>query len=777
MLEIEQHTKLPRLLDLDDSPSVTRRRRYWRYVHRWRRRLSYLWRQDVPGESDGVEIARGVDDLLAITLLLDYFRRSGYADMPPIPEVYEHLSRPTVAAIATAIAATVADPFVSAVLDPQAFADTLPVPRRVVIDNWQRRLGDATWLLYRDRRIPLSLFGDFHQVCTGNPLNTESSDTEGRGKRRERGMFYTPAPIVDYLVATTLAPLLSDRHPEEILQLRVLDPSCGCGAFLIACFRYLSAWLEHHPDCDNETARRLSLELIERVLHGCDIDPGAVSWTIRLQLLAAWETLRSLTDSQSVESTLSVPALQDTIRCRSFLDLATVQSSPSPSLLSYDAILGGPPFVRFEQLYNTQRDQLPLYRRRYLSARQGQYDLYMLFIEQALDLLNEGGRVAFSLSNSFLRSDSGRMVRGYIAANACVEEIVEFEDPKTYDDAATQIALLRLRKVIPRCEGRYAVIEGRGRLRRKLEQLASDQPDSDISTRSLPPEATASSRWKLASSDDSRWLERVRLSGVPLGRLVAVEFGLSTGIDRLLLLKKTGQVAGGIVLAKSRDNKDHTIRLEETATRSVVRGHQLRGYQPPKLQHVYPFPYDTKGRAFVEDDLRVRFPLMYAYLLRKQAELSKRTLAKGCPWHSTFCRQPERLAQGPRLLSAKITSGNSFSLIDNSQLLAHNSVVVLTDRRGTLDLYYLLGIVNSKIFTRYVSLTMPKINVGRYSLQLSRLRRFPVPDPENKKTRKTSQAISSLVHDIVQQSLRRPPSQELFTAIDRQVADLYGVDP
>ena len=157
MLEVEQHTKLPRLLDLDDSPSVTRRRRYWRYVHRWRRRLSYLWRQDVPGESDGVEIARGVDDLLAIAPLLDYFRRSGHADLPPVSEVHERLSCPTVAAIATAIAATVADPFVSAVLDPQAFAATLPVPRRVVADNWQRRLGDATWLLYRDRRIPLSL--------------------------------------------------------------------------------------------------------------------------------------------------------------------------------------------------------------------------------------------------------------------------------------------------------------------------------------------------------------------------------------------------------------------------------------------------------------------------------------------------------------------------------------------------------------------------------------------------------------------------------------------
>ena len=129
------------------------------------------------------------------------------------------------------------------------------------------------------------------------------------------------------------------------------------------------------------------------------------------------------------------------------------------------------------------------------------------------------------------------------------------------------------------------------------------------------------------------------------------------------------------------------------------------------------------------------------------------------------------------MLSAKITSGRSFSLIDDSQLFAHSSVVVLTGRSGMLDPYYLLGIVNSKVFTRYVSLTMPKTNVGRYSLRLSRLRRFPIPDPTSGTVQEASQAISSHVRDLVQQSLRRPPSRELLTSIDRQVVDLYGVDP
>jgi len=333
MFEVAQHVELPRSLDLDGTPSAARRRRYWRYVHCWRRRLFHRWRQSAPDESDGLEVARGVDDLLAIAVLLDYLRRSGRADLPQISEVHESLSCPSVAAIAIAISATAADSFISAVLDPQAFLDNLSVPRRMFEDHWQCRLRDATSLLYRDKRIPLSLFGDFHQICTGNPLDRESSVTEGRGKRRARGMFYTPAPIVDYLVASTLAPLLKGRRPDEVLQLRVLDPSCGCGAFLIASFRYITVWLERHPDCDHNLACRLSMELLERVLDGCDIDPRAVSWTIRLQLLAAWDTLGIRMDSQDVQSVPSVPLLRGAVRCRSFLELAPFRA-PTSDLLT-----------------------------------------------------------------------------------------------------------------------------------------------------------------------------------------------------------------------------------------------------------------------------------------------------------------------------------------------------------------------------------------------------------------------------------------------------------
>jgi hypothetical protein len=242
----------------------------------------------------------------------------------------------------------------------------------------------------------------------------------------------------------------------------------------------------------------------------------------------------------------------------------------------------------------------------------------MLFIERALDLLKQDGYLALSLSNSFLRSDSGRIIRGHIAANASVDEIVELDDPRTYADAATQIVLLRLRREKRRSCGRYVVVKGRGDLRRKLEDVATGRPHPDISIRDLPPDATASSRWKLAASDDTRWLD----------------------------------------------------------------------------------PY----------------------------------------------------------------------------LLPHSSVVILTPRTELPDMHCLLGILNSRVFARYISITMPKISAGRYSLHLSRLRWFPVPDLACERDRETCRRISTLVQKRVTMSERQAPPKELVAGIEDQVACLYGFD-
>ena len=115
----------------------------------------------------------------------------------------------------------------------------------------------------------------------------------GSGIRKATGTFYTPQPIADYLVRRTLGPLVRNATADRILQLRIVDPSMGSGAFLVAACRYLANAYEialvrdggclpsDIGDAERSVFRRT---IAERCLYGVDLNPMAV----QLARLSLW---------------------------------------------------------------------------------------------------------------------------------------------------------------------------------------------------------------------------------------------------------------------------------------------------------------------------------------------------------------------------------------------------------------------------------------------------------------------------------------------------------
>jgi len=118
-------------------------------------------------------------------------------------------------------------------------------------------------------------------------------DLERSGSlRKSTGTFYTPQPIADYLVRRTLGPLCQDRNLDEILELRVVDPAMGSGAFLVAACRFLAASCEdalirsgrHAGDIEEQERAALRRAVAERCLYGVDLNGTAV----QLARLSLW---------------------------------------------------------------------------------------------------------------------------------------------------------------------------------------------------------------------------------------------------------------------------------------------------------------------------------------------------------------------------------------------------------------------------------------------------------------------------------------------------------
>jgi hypothetical protein len=114
----------------------------------------------------------------------------------------------------------------------------------------------------------------------------------GSGIRKATGTFYTPQPIAAYLIRETLQPLVRDATPEQILDIKVLDPSMGSGAFLVGACAYLGEAYEgavahgrcHPSDLGPRERAAIRRSIAERCLYGVDLNPMAV----QLARLSLW---------------------------------------------------------------------------------------------------------------------------------------------------------------------------------------------------------------------------------------------------------------------------------------------------------------------------------------------------------------------------------------------------------------------------------------------------------------------------------------------------------
>jgi len=97
-----------------------------------------------------------------------------------------------------------------------------------------------------------------------------------REVRREQGIYYTPPLIVDYMVENSLGALLKDKTPEEAAKIKIVDPACGAGVFLLGAYQFLLNWHKKHF---GKLTLKQRYKILTDNIFGVDIDPLAVEIT------------------------------------------------------------------------------------------------------------------------------------------------------------------------------------------------------------------------------------------------------------------------------------------------------------------------------------------------------------------------------------------------------------------------------------------------------------------------------------------------------------------
>jgi len=192
---------------------------------------------------------------------------------------------------------------------------------------------------YRFDVIGVELLGSIYERYLGNTIRLTPKQVRVEEKpevRKAGGVYYTPKYIVDYIVKNTVGKMIEGKTPKQVEKIRILDPACGSGSFLIGAFQYLidyhTQWYLEHPEqevrhahpsldfmrevrTDPDGSKRLSVyrkaKILRNNLFGVDIDPQAVEITMMSLYLKALEGEQSqLPPKQHI-----LPELKYNIQC------------------------------------------------------------------------------------------------------------------------------------------------------------------------------------------------------------------------------------------------------------------------------------------------------------------------------------------------------------------------------------------------------------------------------------------------------------------------------
>ncbi len=316
--------------------------------------------------------------------------------------------------------------------------------------------------------LPADILGQVYEQFLGKVIRLtaghQAKVEEKPEVKKAGGVFYTPTYIVEYIVKQTVGELLKDSTPKKADTLRILDPACGSGSFLLGAYQELLDWYQeyyvtHTPEkwakgksptlYHNDRGEwKLTIHERKRILlnniYGVDIDSQAVEVTKLSLLLKVLEG----EDEQTISSQMTLfqkrvlPDLSHNIKCGNSLigsnfyigkqisfdeeELYRINAfdwdKEFPEIIQnggFDAVIGNPPYG-FHQIHE---NYLKPYFKEYLNSSQGSFENYFLFYEKSLNLLKKGGLHGFIVPVTWLTIPSAKSLRKFILDNYSIQLI------------------------------------------------------------------------------------------------------------------------------------------------------------------------------------------------------------------------------------------------------------------------------------------------------------------------------------------------------------------
>ncbi len=644
----------------------------------------------------------------------------------------------------------------------------------------------GAWACSRD--VPVSVLGHIFEQSVGD-LERMRAASRGEAapritRRKREGVVYTPESVTRFLVEHTVGRTLEARlagllavharggtlagngeairwregtaserafwrdYVAALRDLKVLDPACGSGAFLVAAFELLAAEYRRAVGRLRALGESVDLDLCEQILtgnlHGVDCNAEAVEIT-RLSL---WLTAgRNEHGLQRLETTIKAgDSLVDDARYtdrpldwhRAFADILAGGG--------FDIVIGNPPYVRMELIKRLK----PHLEKHYVVAGD-RTDLYAYFFERGVALLKEGGRLGYISSSTFFRTGSGERLRTFLAEEAAIEAVVDFGDLRIFEGITTYPAIVTLRKGRAQDGG-----QDDGLLR--FLRIGDDLPRGigaafAAKARPMPRARLGAGAWQLEDEALARLRDKVLKGRKTLGEVHGAPlYGIKTGCNDAFIVDRATRER-----LVARDPRSAEL------VKPFLRGENIKRW---RIEPEGPYLIDTpKGKVDIE-----AYPAVRDWLLPFKPGLEARATRQ--EW---FELQQAQLAYRPDFLAGGIafpdfSQGPKFAPVGDGFLMDCTVFLVCGGPE-------LLAILNSRLAWFVLHAVSNPLRGGKWRLRLKSqyVRQLPLPAAGDRDRALLGKLAARCADKSAQGYARRVEARALDAGIDRAQREIDAI--
>lgn len=632
------------------------------------------------------------------------------------------------------------------------------------------------------------------RMALGYTADTDYKLIEKKKHRKEQGIYYTPKFVTNYIVKETVGRFIKENEHanyNKILNMKILDPACGSGSFLIRAYDEL---LNYHAKVRGKATAKLEqadrMPILTGNIFGVDLDQQAVEFA-RLNLL-----LRGLAKRDHL------PPLTNNIRQGNSLISGTEEELKGyfgdnweeknrfnweqefKDIMAnggFDVVIGNPPYVRIQSL---PRDEANYFRSHFKSAY-GSFDLYVLFIEQAIKLLKDGGKLGLITSGKFLKSDYGKKIQQIINEQCTIENIIDLSVQQVFAEATTYPIIIILQKGATKKLLNYIFIPNDSLQPPDIATIQPVTAGQDAITKGI---------WPLSAKDD-KLLDKLAQKALTLGEITDRIFqGLKTSADDIYSLKLISE-SDEYVTAFSKSLQTR-IELEKTLTKPLIKTGQMKRYYIEKPELIIIFPY-LNGEPLAPAELATKYPKTWRYFNDNITALKKREhgiFQDKEQWYQYGRNQALMIINSSKIITPDFAPSARYSFDATGEYFFNGGTAGgygIIPAKGINSLF-MLGLLNSKVLDWVLQKKSANFQGGWFSFESRFIRPLPIRriDFNNPTEKKMHDDVVALVERMLELNKRLAPIRKEYShehdelvkeiektdkEIDNLVYDLYGL--